>query len=244
MKDAFGISENEHNEMFEKVKTRDFSEVETVDGPIEATKPENCQPAPENNNFEALDSHSTLMKVLLKHELEVSQAPFYYWNGKFSFLASTILQLHSKFKCLTAVNLMFARWFAFTDINQHYPLDLRMFTEILNSIIEVRNNNFMAVAETHFLTSAKVLLPTCFGMASKFIAGMKDSELEKPIYDQLATKDEQAINRFWEGTRMLSKSLNQFIIDLNQQEDELENIKVEILRKAFIIINKTKRLSS
>lgn len=246
VKDAFGISENKHNEILNKAKTRNPPEIHIDTGALNESLEENlskikletfCYFTANINNFEALEAHCCLMKILLKHQLETSQAPHFYWDGKFSFLARSILLLHSESKFLTETNIAFTRWAAFTEIHKQYPMSLTVFTEILESIVETININNV---ENNLLIAAKVFIPACFGLAPQIPQAIKEPTVHKTL-DQLKTKDELIVKMFWDASQILSESISEFIGKL-LEENEFESIKIEILRKSFTIINKVKKI--
>lgn len=244
IKDAFGISESKHSELLEKVKMRELPEIGVhVENPTDDNG--NLQPASfcfvpsKVDNFEALEAHCSLLKILMKHELELSQTPHFYWSGKFSLLASTLLHLHAEFRLLSDIDIALSKWSAYTEIHRQHPLDLKVFTEILDAIIENFNHEELPVEKRLLFGTAKVFIPACFG-SSGAVLGLKEESAPIEL-DQLKTKDEKVIAMFWHATKILTESFGRFISELNIEND-LENIKIEILRKIFIIINKVKRV--
>lgn len=248
VKDAFGISESKHNEIYENVKSKESPEIaieseplsEMIDTKDETHKKESyCFLTRKVNNFEALEAHSCLNKILLKHELETSQTPYYYWSGKFSLLASTILLMHSEFRYLSASDLALSQWSAFAEIHQQHPLDLKVFIVALDSIVEVFKDDETVIAENFMFNSARVFIPACFGMPN-VVTGLKELVPSQDL-DRLKTKDEQTTKMFWDAMQTLSKSSLQFISKL-YQENDLDYIKIEILRKTFMIFNRVKNI--
>lgn len=248
VKDAFGISESKHNESYERVRRKESPDIE-VDGEItddsgnisKQTRSYNtsCFITPKVNNFEALESHCCLLQILLKHELELSQTPYFYWSGKFSFLAATVLSLHSESKYLTEINLAFAKWAAYAEIHQWHPLDLKIFLEILDFIIDFQTDELGTLAVPSLMTTAKVLFPTCFGLTSNIVAGFKDPAQEKARINELKSTDEQVIKMFWDGASKLNTTFLKFFGALHETDD-LQYNKIEILQKSFMILNKMK----
>lgn len=250
VKDAFGISENKHNEIFEKVKAKETPEItidesparDAVDSKLVISKPSTyCFLSPKINNYEALETHCCLVKILLKHELELSQAPHYYWSGKFSFLASTILHLHSEFRYLTETSLAFTKYTAFAEVHHQHPVDLKVFLEMLDALIIMFTDDDVMIADNKLLASARVFLPACLGMKSNIVDGIIDVANNRTSFDQLKTKDELTVKMFWEATKKLNDSFSSFVGKLLYESD-LESIKIEMLRKMLMIINQIKKV--
>lgn len=246
-KDAFRIPDDKHDEMFEKVKLRDPPELVIDIVNEDDFKPEEpsleiyCLLTPKTDNFEALEAQTCLTKILLKHELELSQPPPFFWSGKFSLIATQILKIHSEFRYLADFDLALTQWSAFAEIHRRHPLDLETFIEILDTIVEVFKQNETFKTQNVLLESAKVFLPACFGLAIQQQHDQEDDQVEKT--DKLKTKDEKLIEMFWEAAKTLSDSLLSFIGSLNEESD-LEMIKIEVLRKISLIIKKIKKLEN
>lgn len=248
VKDAFGISESKHNESYERLRRKESPDIE-VDGEIaddsgdilKQTRLSNTYSfiTPKVNNFEALESHCCLMQILLKHELELSQTPHFYWSGKFSFLARTVLSLHSESKYLTEMNLAFTKWAAYAEVHQWHPLDLKIFLELLDIIINFKTDEMGTIALPKLMTTAQVLFPTCFGLASNFATSFQNLTQEKNHANELKSTDEQVIKMFWDAANKLNETFLQFFGKL-QETDDLQCNKIEILRKSFTILNKMK----
>lgn len=249
VKDAFEISESKHDESLERVSRRDFGDIS--DGEIANDSPEavsrkstktstSCILRTRINSFDDLHSHSCLIKILLKHELELSQAPYFYWSGKFSFLATTILSLHSESKLLTGTSMAFAKWAAFAEVHQCFPLDLKVFLELLDSVIESTVDEDGTVAMPNLLMSAKVLIPSCFGLGPNpnTMSGLISA---KNCFNELRSNDQDTIQMFYEAVSQLNPAMLSFIEKLNDH-NELEFVKIEILRKTFMIINRMRKL--
>lgn len=243
VRDAFGISENKHTEVFERVTKKQSPEIEivldtdVVDALDESqSKEKYCLLTSKVNNFEAFEAHCCLIKVLLKHELETSLAPHFYWSGKFNLLGTAILDLHSDFNFLTPNELSLIQWSAYSDIHQQHPIDLNVFINVLDRIIDdVIKEETRTVAEVSIFKS---FVPACFGFPS-IVNGLHDGLTIKA--DRLKTKDEKHTALFWKAAKVLNESFLLFIENLSEEND-LENIKGDILRKIFAIVNKIQRV--
>lgn len=245
VKDAFGISDKRHEEIYEKVHAKppaelEIDNVEEIEGNAEEPTIEfYSMLTKKTDSVDALEAHACLLKIILKHELELSNTPPYYWSDKFSFIAKHILKAHSEFRYMSEVDIYLARWSAFTEIHRHLPLNFSLFIDILDKIVEqfedvesVMSNSFMA-------GPAKVFLPKCFGINSANESMQIEKNTEK--IEKLKTRDEKIIAIFWEAGKVLNESMLLFISKLSENSD-LEYIKVELLRKTFIIVTKFKKL--
>lgn len=245
MRDAFGVSKNKHKEVFDRMKTKQSPEVEVgfdTDGvdavDLVRSKEKYCFLTPKVNNFEALEAHCTLIKVLLKTELEVSQMPHFFWSGKFSLLGTTVLDLHSDYNFLTSNDLSMIQWSAYADIHRQHPIDLNVFINILDSIIDdAIKEETTAFKEISFIKS---FVPACFGFPS-IVNGLHDGLIKTA--DRLKNKDEKTTAMFWNAAKVLNES-NLLFIEKLSDENDLENIKGDILRKIFTIVNKIQKIEN
>ena len=212
IKDAFGISDDKHNELFEMTKSRDSPEIfvdsgnlnDSIDDNLPTKKLESfCNFTPNINNFRAIEAHCCLIKILLKHQLDLSQCPPYYWYGNFSFLARSLLSLHAESKYLTETNIAFTQLAAFTEIHKHHPLDLNTFSETFELIVHKSNTAETAATEKKLLDSAKIFIPACFGSITKMPQAIKQAQTGKISNDQLKTQDEFVIKMFWDSSKAL-----------------------------------------
>lgn len=222
VRDAFGISENKHNEIFERIKLRKEIKDDSVDHHVVSTK-----------KSKAMEAHTCLIKILLNHELELSQTPRFYWSGKFSFLASSILSLHSEWIELNDIELLLSKWSAFVDVHLHHPLDLKVFTDILKLMIEEINSG--KGDRRNSLTI--FFIPSCFHAPSEI---NDRAELEHKGR-QLKAQDDDVLNVFWRSVGILNDSFLRFISNLTEEND-LEYLKVMILQKVCKIIKTLKEI--
>lgn len=245
VKDAFGISDKRHEEIYEKVHAKppadlEIDNVEEIEGNAEEPTIEfYSMLAKKTDNVDALEAHACLLKILLKHELELSNTPPYYWSDKFSFIAKNIMKAHSEFRYMDEVDLYLARWSAFTEIHRHHPLNLSLFIEILDKIVEQFEDGENVMSQSFMARPAKLFLPKCFGMSSANESTQMEEITEK--IEKLRTRDEKIVAIFWEAGKVLNESMLLFISKLSEKSD-LEYIKVELLRKTFMIVNKIKKL--
>lgn len=224
VRDAFGIAKNEHDEIFEKVKAREPQE--------------ECGSA----NREHLAELSWLYKILLKHELETSQTPRYYWSGKFSFIATTILNLQSDLADLSDIKLALARWTAYGEIHRQYPLSPRVFIDLFDSATKIlRRDEDTLMVQNEMMQPAKMFLPACFGLNSNIVKKLVTEEAYSPKPSWLKNKNDLTIDSFWDASRILCDSFFLFIETLHD-ESEPENLKVETMKSFASLIDKIRNI--
>lgn len=226
---AFKMSDSKHSEILDRAKLR-----EPVEKNVEGQKESAYNLSSEIDQFEGAEAHCCVLKVLLKHQLESSQTAQFQWDGKFGFRAKSILLLHSESKHLTEVNIAFAQWAAFAEIHTQHPLNLAVFIKTLDSIVEIND-------EMDYRNHS---LPIFFSPNISTLS--KDKKLSlatPPSFDNLKTDDELIINMFWNATKVFSNSIGEFIGKLHEEGD-LKILTIEILKNAFIIINKIKKIET
>lgn len=235
VRDAFGISDNKHNELFGRIKPG--TGIDDVDSSLFKSSVGQWK----IKKAEALKAHTTLIKILLKHELEISQTPRFYWSGKFSFLASSMLSLHSEWLELSEVELLLTKWSAFVDIHLHHPLDLKVFSDILKSMVGgLSDGRRDSVIPT---TKDSQFIPSCLRSPSEFseIAELEESVFAALFAESAFAQDDDVLNVFWKSVATLNESFLQFISKLIEEND-LEYMKVMILGKVCQIIRTLKTI--
>lgn len=123
----------------------------------------------EKNDQVASQEHRHLLKILLYHELESSKVAHYWWSGKFSALAETIITQHQAQSGLTEVDVAFAQWAVYSEVHQQHPLAFELFESIIDVLIRpIQTRNVSHEEELSiFWESTKRLLPSCFGIVRK-----------------------------------------------------------------------------
>ncbi|CRK88357.1 CLUMA_CG002134, isoform A [Clunio marinus] len=238
IKDAFEINDSKHEEILEKmsqVKVDTTKENENKN----MKRKSFCVLSIQLFDYEALRAYTYLLKILLKHELDTSQTPHNYWLGNFSFLGRSVLALYSKAKHLTEGQLTLCRLSAYAEIHQKHPLNLAVFVNLLNSVIEVLQHETFIDANKNLMTSAKLYLPSCFGMATD--NDNDDLVNENTQNDQTKSENELIIEMFWRATKILSECFFKFIEEF-YGENNLDFIKEEILCKLMIIQGRIEKI--
>jgi len=211
--DAFEM-QSKHDEIMKKVESNEPPIIEAVDEGNEGF----CFLT---YKTDVVKLHTCLLKILLRHELESSSIPRRHWHGKFSFLATTILYLHSKHNFLSEIDIAFAKWSAFAEIHRQFALNVVVFKNIIDSVTDAfdedNGDECDSIELPIFLRPAKKFIPACFGIMPQVVNGIKDSENG---HDQLKTKDDDAVQIFWETTQSIIESFCDFIQNLFQNKDD------------------------
>lgn len=123
----------------------------------------------EKNDQVASQEHRHLLKVLLYHELEASKVAQYWWSGKFSHPAETIITQHAAQSGLTDIDVAFAQWSIYTEIHHKHPLAFGLFNDILEKLIRPIQTNTVSHDEelSMFWEATKKFLPSCFSIIRK-----------------------------------------------------------------------------
>jgi BAI1-associated protein 3 len=123
----------------------------------------------EKNRQVAAQEHRHLLKMLLLYELETSKVVPYWWAGKFSNEAETILTQHSAQSGLPALDLSFVRWSVYSDVHASHPLSFSLFEQILDKLMRpVQSEESEKSEEIKLFWEATIkFLPTCFSMVRK-----------------------------------------------------------------------------
>lgn len=257
VKGAFRISEEKHVQLLEQMKSEKPTEI-LVDTKSDSSDLNDLEEVDQNeildqvsNKFcllngpldycKALQSHENLLKILLRHELETSQIPEFYWSGKFSWLSSSIIALHSNNSYLTEVDVAFLQWSTFAMINAQYPFNAKVFENILKTIVEKfpDEDGKDSVNGTIAWNSAKSLLPVCFAKLPSSFRSRGENRIEEEStrknYDRLKTKNFNLLNMFWESALLIKDSFLSFVFNLPQYNNDVD-IYAENLEKLFEIM--------
>lgn len=244
--DAFGISLSKHDEFLDRVRGKPAPEENVND---EGNKTDSnvqsfCMLTTRVKNYENIEAHCALLKILLKHELETSKIPRFYWTGKFNFLAIKILSLHAEFRFIEEPYESFAKYAAYTEIHQFHPLNLGIFQKLLDNIIDVYkdDNESMALANPKMAKAAS-FIPACFGLIGNITNGVTEIDVKNRCSDQLKTKQSDVVKLFWDSSYKLQDAFLNFIHNLHYKPDDDEDIqKIVILRNIFEIVKRIDKL--
>lgn len=225
LKDAFGISEEDHLKIIGDNETQ----------------------IQRRNKFDAIEAEITLTKILLKHELVLSQTPNYYWRGSASFLTKEILKLQTSFEHIDEITLAFIRWSAYADVHKTHPLNPSVFVDLLDILTEV----YVDKNRGTLMNSTKKMIPACFGLAytnnnanDKNSIGRANGNGKRSAHFQnLRTEDSKLLELFWIAAKSLGESFLDFLVDLNS-DDDLDNVKVETLITSFQLLIRIRKIDT
>lgn len=213
VRDAFGITNNQHVNFIKKVKELDgdssyFAVLST-------------------SSKEPFQSYKNLLKIFLKHEIESSKIPHFCWSGKFSFLASSILSLHAEFLSLDETVTSFARWSAFISIHYQFPLNLKVYHDLLDATVEgYKETDEVNIKFSSFRRARKSL--ACLGLASPSLNQKVLEAASNRCGDELKISDIEIIKSFWESSQKLSENFMKFIRQIHYEDEEIN--KIELLK--------------
>lgn len=227
VRDAFGVTRDQHNNLIYKVKELKQDSL-------------NYTVLSKDLQF-AYKSYTNLLKVLLKHELEGSQTPFYYWKAKFSLIASKILSLHAEFLSIEEPLTSFARWSAFISIHCQFPINLKTFHDLLDVIVDVYEEPEEVQPSTPFRGVRMSLSLACLGIKNS-PTSVSRKAVSNRCGDELKIKDLKVIKSFWESSNQLTHSFTKFIRGIHYDDPELD--KIEMLQTMFEIEKRVEKIIS
>ncbi|KAK7866890.1 hypothetical protein R5R35_006050 [Gryllus longicercus] len=111
----------------------------------------------------AFKDHRNLLRLLLSHELETTEAEPYSWNGEFLISAETILTQHLLQSGLPPIMDSFVKWVEYCNVHEDHPLSFEVFSELLKKLLPpLQSSVFDREKEILFWEAAKSLIPSCF----------------------------------------------------------------------------------
>lgn len=127
----------------------------------------------------AVQEHRHLLRILLMHELETSKVAPYWWSGKFSTQAETLLTQHYAQSGLTSTDDALVKWSVYSEIHNEHPLAFSLFVILLDKLTKPLQTNALSEDELKvFWQAARKVLPSCFAVIRKLrkkTAGDKSS---------------------------------------------------------------------
>ncbi|GLH12147.1 Protein unc-13 homolog 4B, partial [Gryllus bimaculatus] len=111
----------------------------------------------------AFKDHRNLLRLLLLHELETTEAEPYSWNGEFVTSAETILTQHLLQSGLPPIMDTLVKWVEYCNVHEDNPLSFEVFSELLEKLLPpLQSSMFDREKEILFWEAAKSLIPSCF----------------------------------------------------------------------------------
>lgn len=197
----------------------------------------------------AIEIYAAVLQILVKHELETSTSSDYQWSEKFCSEAETILTLYAEYQSLDEPYISYAKWIAYTEINQFKIINPDVFDKILHNLISKHKN------PSKHKTAKKIKTKILKQFKNKSSSEKtKDLDIYTLRFPQNLAKekvknsnDACAITNqnddikaiFWECSRMLLKSIPGFVhkLHLTSENDNLDT-NVDILEKTYLIIKR------
>lgn len=234
LKDAFGISEDDHTKIVGDTSTQ-----------------ERAASIQKRSKSDAIEAHITLTKILLKHELLLSQTPNYYWRGSVSFLTSGILKRQTDFEHIDEITLAFIRWSAYADVHKTHPLNPSVFVDLLDQLSEAYVDKNRATLDMKFINSTRRIMKQAgFGLATSnastdknFNNRINGNAKSGTCKQHLRSEDERLVELFWIAAKSLGESFLNFVEDLNSNDD-LDSVKTDTLLTGFQLLIKIKRIDA
>ncbi|XP_034475507.1 protein unc-13 homolog 4B isoform X2 [Drosophila innubila] len=141
----------------------------------------------EKNKNVAGQEHKHLLKLLLMHELDVSQVTNYWWNGNFSTMAEAIRKQHAVQSGLSVFECALCQWHAYSTVHETHKLNFVLFNSILDILVPTINclqNDSEDVKI--FWDGAKRILPSCFSVLRKLRSkSIGDNKILKALSEVL-----------------------------------------------------------
>jgi len=141
----------------------------------------------EKNKNVAGQEHKHLLKLLLMHELDVSQVTNYWWNGNFSTMAEAIRRQHAVQSGISAFECALCQWHAYSTVHETHKLNFVLFNSILDILvptISCLQNDSEDVKM--FWDGAKRILPSCFSVLRKLRSkSIGDNKILKALSEVL-----------------------------------------------------------
>ncbi|XP_065338040.1 protein unc-13 homolog 4B isoform X3 [Cloeon dipterum] len=110
----------------------------------------------------ATQEHRQLVRVLLKHDLEVTQPLPYKWSGRFLELADSVLNQHRIQTGLDENHVQLARWAEFCAVHIDHALNFQLLGRTLEKLIRPVKDGVLSDEEARvFWEAARKLMPTC-----------------------------------------------------------------------------------
>ncbi|KAL7046723.1 hypothetical protein ACKWTF_002694 [Chironomus riparius] len=195
----------------------------------------------------ALEIYAALIQILVRHE--TSSSCFYQWSEKFSSEAETILTLYAEYQSISEPYISYAKWIAYTEINEYAVLNHGLFENILDNLIYKPKNHLKN--KTAKKLKSKILKQFKNKPCSKKSQDLclhvlklpqnfaKEDEKNSYEISKEANQNEEILTIFWDSTKVLIKSFLNFVHELHlTSADGNSNKNVEILEKFFLIMKR------
>ncbi|XP_059472886.1 protein unc-13 homolog 4B isoform X2 [Neocloeon triangulifer] len=110
----------------------------------------------------ATQEHRQLLKILLKHDIEVTKPLPYKWSGQFLDLAASILNQHRVHTGIDENHVQLARWAEFCSHHTEHALNFQLLGRTLEKLCRpIRDGALNDEEAKVFWEAAKKLMPAC-----------------------------------------------------------------------------------
>ncbi|KAL1506494.1 hypothetical protein ABEB36_005849 [Hypothenemus hampei] len=135
------------------------------------------------NNQVAAQEHRHMRRIILLHELEMSQVSPYWWCGNFSPQGDQLLTQHIAQSGLSPTEVALCSYSVYAGIHQKHPLSFNLFSKLLEKLIKPLQTELVMEEDMNLLWDAtRKLLPSCFSAIRKI---RKKTTNEKTILKQV-----------------------------------------------------------
>jgi len=201
----------------------------------------------------AIDIYAAVVQILVKHELETTALSDYQWSEKFCSEAETILTLYAEYQSLDEPYISYAKWIAYTEINQFKIVNPDIFDKLLDSLISKHKN------PSKHKTAKKIKTKILKQFKNKSrLEKTKDLDIYTLCFPQNLAKEkvknsndvcantnenDDIIAIFWECSRLLLNNIPSFVHKLHlTSENGNIDTNVDILKKTYLIIKRLTKI--
>ena len=191
----------------------------------------------------AIENYAALIQILVKHE--TSALCIYQWSEKFSSEAETILTLYAEYQSINEPYISYAKWIAYTEINEYTVLNPDLFENILDNLIykhksHSKNNTAKNLKSKILKQFKNKSCPKKSQDSSLY--GLKfpqNCAKEEAKHSNETDQNEEIKTIFWNSTKVLTKSFLNFVHELHlTSADGNSEQNVEILEKFFLLMER------
>lgn len=135
------------------------------------------------NNQVAEQEHRHVRRILLLHELDLSQVTPYWWCGNFSPQGEQLLTQHIAQSGLGETEVSLCSYSVYAGVHQNHPLSFTLFSKLLEKLLKPLQTEVVSEEDMKlFWEATKKLLPSCFSIIRKI---RKKTLNEKTIMKQV-----------------------------------------------------------
>ncbi|XP_070501195.1 protein unc-13 homolog 4B-like isoform X2 [Chironomus tepperi] len=236
LQDAFRMSEEKHQEILEKVADQLSQNKAPVNQDKASTSESKFYHLPEKINIENIEIHCALLQIFLQYDLKYLNVQRYHWSGEFCNMVQELLSLHVEARELNETHILYAKWIAYTEIHDIYPLNINTFMNLLDSLL-LEELQQPRLRDVDWINSFLSLVS--FGHSENAASGIMENDAANIGKRQLKYIDDEIARVFWKSTENLVEVLSKFIINLHFEDIDAERVKnLDILKDIWKIFDK------